>query len=353
MNEKTSLSNILKGNTAPSEVVKPNDFTLIPRGAGDLKTRYRPQKIEELAPTCSLTQLKNLIDDPNASQVYLFEGKTGTGKTTCARIIAKASICLSKNKADKPCLKCEACLSFEDELDVIEIDAADYNKVDNARELVKDMRYLPQILKKKIYILDEVQRFTPEAQDVLLKTLEEPPPYLLVFLCTTDKKDLKQTLIDRALTLTFNEIKPKDAQTIINQVTVGKEIDQTVKVELFKNSHGSVRALLNNIQTYLQGGELVSDESEETAEMKQIASCLMKGDWASLSSILKQPSMKKDCEQLRISLENYFRAILLNKTTPDKQIGKILQEISGTLIHQPSYTHYNMLVLKCFNAMSK
>lgn len=356
MTEKNRLDNLLKitaKKEQPTTSKSKDDFVLVERGDGDLKTRFRPQRLSELAPTTSITQLKNLIDNPLSSQIYLFEGKTGTGKTTCARIIAKANICESKDR-EKPCLECESCCSFNNNLDITEINVADHRKIDDVRELVKDMRFLPQTISKKIYILDEVQQLTPEAQQVLLKVLEEPPEYLLVFLCTTDKKDLNKALIDRALTITFSDVKPKDAQKIIDQILEQHNIttEQQTKIEIFKHSHGSVRALLNNLQAFIQGGELSSTDDEEIpVEIKAVASAILAKDWSKLSNLLKQSFFRKTPENVRIQLENYLRGTLLNKDlASSKSAARALSEISGPLFGA-EVSQYNVLVLKCYNAL--
>jgi len=127
-------------------------FTLKARGEGDLKHRYRPQRLDELAPTAALTRLQRMAKDPK-SQVYLFEGPSGTGKTSAARIIARASVCTAA--ADKPCLQCDQCQNMENSVDFIELNIADLRKIDDIREIIEGMRFMPMQLNRKIYIFDE------------------------------------------------------------------------------------------------------------------------------------------------------------------------------------------------------
>jgi len=358
------IKDIMGATSAPLPAPKaaPPPFRVVSRGFGDLKTKYRPQKIEELVPTCPVEQLKLLINNPNSSRVFLFEGKTGTGKTTCARIIAKANVCLADSSQSKPCLKCAACDHFDKNWDVTEINVADYRKVENARDLVAEMAFKPQFLKLRVYILDEVQQLTPEAQQVLLKHLEEPHPHLLIFLCTTNKTDLNQALIDRASTITFGNISPMDASLLIDQIvedTLNKPVPIEIKKLLFDRSHGSVRALLNNLQSIFEGGKPSSEDEQEeegTAEIKAVALAILNRDLGKCASNLSTPAFKYNSEKHRIGIESYLRATLLKmminpKTTGTPNAIKLLKQLAhlnGTLIHDPY--PYNSLVVKCLMA---
>ena len=356
------IDDIMPATPAPkAAAAPPPPFRVISRGSGDLKTKYRPQKIEELVPTCPVDQLKLLIGNPNSSRVFLFEGKTGTGKTTCARIIAKANVCLADKSCSKPCLKCDACEHFDKNWDVTEINVADYRKVENARDLVAEMAFKPQFLKLRIYILDEVQQLTPEAQQVLLKHLEEPHPHLMIFLCTTNKTDLNQALIDRANTITFGSISSRDASLLMDQIledAAHKPLPIEVKKQLFDRSHGSVRALLNNLQSILEGGQPSgeSEEEEETVEVKTLARAILNRDLAKCATSLSAATFKFNCEKHRISIESYIRAVLLKMMGDSKSANapntiKLLKQLAmlgGTLIHDPY--PYNGLVVKCLMA---
>jgi len=339
-------------------------FKLVSRGKGPIRERYRPLKLEELVPTCSIQQLKNTIDNPNSSQIFLFEGRTGTGKTTCARIIAKASICLAENTYDKPCLRCKTCRNFESSVDITEINVADQRKIDDVRQLVEQMRFLPGLTgsSKKIYILDEVHQYTPDAQQVLLTQLENPPPYILVFLCTTDAHTLNKALIDRANRIQFKDIEAGLAAQVINQVLAREEVEATEKVKLsfFHQSKGSIRALLNNIQSFIEGGydSKSWNEDQVDAGVATIAKAILRGNWEELVISLKQGDIRKNPEEMRRGLECYLRGVILytennvpkNDLSKAIQIGNALYHIYGPLANDYPVSQYNGLVLKCLRA---
>lgn len=345
----------------PKEEFRPDDFSfhLKPRGTGVFREKYRPQKFNEIVPTCSVEQLRNQVDNPAASQIFLMEGRSGTGKTTCARVLARALICSADNTYNKPCLECKNCKRFDkNPIDMLEINTADKNKVDDARNLVVDMRTMTAQFPKKIYILDEVQRLTKDAQQVLLTELEEPQHHLLVFLCTTDVKKIVKALVDRACRISFNDLKPQQALDVINQVLHHENLTASdeVKEGLFLQSGGSVRALLNNIQAYSEKGFDPEhwEEDDAPAEVKDLFKIITKGDWNALSKALLKPNVRKDAESLRIGLENYFRYVILRKDNMSEaiQLGNAMVRISGSLLTAEATTHsmYNDFVLKCLRA---
>jgi len=341
-----------------------SDFKVVPRIPQNknkdtdktFREKYRPQKLEELVATCPKEMLRNQIGNPGASQIFLLEGATGTGKTTCARILAKAANCLTSNNLDKPCLACENCKSYETSFDKIQINSANYNKIEDIRKLVEDMRYAPTIYEKKIYILDEVQRLTADAQQVLLTEFEEPYSHLLVFLCTTNIKKIDKALVDRACTINFKPLTPLQASNLTRQVLIYESLeadDDTIE-QLYNCSDGSVRALLNNIEAYKQQGfDPKKWEFDETPiEVKSLFQVINKGDWPGLSKLLRRPNVRKEPERLRLGLENYIRAVILHQASEKdaSKLGQAMDSITGSLREEPSVSQYNLFVLKCLQA---
>lgn len=150
--------------------------------------KWRPQTFGEVAGQEQVTQtLSNALSTGRVSHAYLFYGPRGTGKTSTGRILAKAVNCLSTGKGE-PCNSCEMCRAITEGrvLDVIEIDAASNRGIDEIRDLREKVNYAPNQARHKVYIVDEVHMLTKEAANALLKTLEEPPPYVIFILATTE-----------------------------------------------------------------------------------------------------------------------------------------------------------------------
>jgi DNA polymerase III subunit gamma/tau len=346
----------LPGVTRSKKPIEDSEFRLVPRGDGPFREKYRPLKINEIAPTCSKDQINDIIRRPHASQVYLLEGKTGTGKTSCARILAKTYVCLDREDEVKPCLICDACASFDKSYDVTNLNAANQNKIEDIRSLVEDFRYKPAVYPYKIFILDEVQRLTDAAQQVLLTELEEPPSYLLIFMCTTDSKQLSKPLADRATRITFGDLKPKHAGSIIKQVAAYENIsisDEDVD-SLYQQSRGSVRALLNNIQSYAAGGFDPErwEGDEAPADVVALFKGITKGSWSELAKLLQKPNIRSEPEMLRMGLESYLRGSILRNPNIEEAIklGEAMIRLSGSMLMDTSAGQYNQFVLKCLRA---
>ena len=170
-----------------------------------LYRRYRPRRFSELKGQEHVVRaLRNAVATHREGQAYLFSGPRGTGKTTSARILAKVLNCENPLEGE-PCCECESCKSVEagTSFDVIELDAASNNKVDDIRELIERVN-LGTPGRHKVYILDEVHMLTPGAEAALLKTLEEPPPHVVFVLATTDPQKVRDTIRSRTQHLSFH-----------------------------------------------------------------------------------------------------------------------------------------------------
>lgn len=180
--------------------------------------KYRPAVFSHvLGQTPITTTLKNAIKDKHLAQAFLFCGPRGVGKTTCARILAKAINCQQLTAEIEPCNVCAACKSFNQSssFNVYELDAASNNSVEDIRGLVEQVRYPPQAAQYKVYIIDEVHMLSQAAFNAFLKTLEEPPSYAIFILATTEKQKVIPTILSRCQIFDFQRIQP---QAIVQQL---------------------------------------------------------------------------------------------------------------------------------------
>ena len=191
-----------------------------------LYRKYRPQTFDDVVGQLAVTQtLKNQLINNRLSHAYLFTGTRGTGKTTCAKILAKAVNC--EHPIDgNPCNCCAACKSIDSGacMDVLEIDAASNNGVDNVRSLRDDAVYTPAEVKKRVYIIDEVHMLSISAFNALLKIIEEPPEHLLFILATTELHKVPATILSRCQRFSFRRILPEDIADRLNYIAYRESI---------------------------------------------------------------------------------------------------------------------------------
>jgi len=192
-----------------------------------LYRKYRPQTFDDVSGQMAVTQtLKHQLTTGRMSHAYLFTGSRGTGKTSCAKILAKAVNCLNPENGN-PCNCCAACRSIDDGscMDVLEIDAASNNGVDNVRDLRDDAIYTPSQVKMRVYIIDEVHMLSISAFNALLKIIEEPPEHLLFILATTELHKVPATILSRCQRFAFRRISQEDIAARLQYVAYQESID--------------------------------------------------------------------------------------------------------------------------------
>ncbi|MBQ7714064.1 MAG: DNA polymerase III subunit gamma/tau [Oscillospiraceae bacterium] len=192
-----------------------------------LYRKYRPKTFSDVVGQEHITTtLRRQVAEGRLSHAYLFTGTRGTGKTTCAKILAKAVNCENPQDGD-PCNACPSCLGIDSGafLDVTELDAASNNGVDNVRALRDEAVYSPAQVKKRVYIIDEVHMLTREAFNALLKILEEPPEHLMFVLATTELHKVPATILSRCQRFAFRRILPRDIEARLEQVARAENID--------------------------------------------------------------------------------------------------------------------------------
>ena len=192
-----------------------------------LYRKWRPKVFSEVVGQEHITDtLRRQVAEGHTAHAYLFTGTRGTGKTTCARILAKAVNCLSPVDGE-PCGRCEACRAVDagTTLDITELDAASNNGVDQVRALREEAVYTPAVLKKRVYIIDEVHMLSTPAFNALLKILEEPPEHLMFILATTELHKVPATILSRCQRFSFKRITPADIAARLSYVAGQEGID--------------------------------------------------------------------------------------------------------------------------------
>ncbi len=231
-----------------------------------LARKYRPQRFEEIVAQEHVSRtLQNAVRNDRVGSGYLFCGPRGTGKTTTARVLAKALNCVN-GPTPEPCGECDQCkeIAAGTSLDVLEIDAASNTGVDDIRTLRENVRYLPTGGKKRIYIIDEVHRLSGAAFDALLKTLEEPPPHVIFMFATTEPTKVPETILSRTQRFDLKRVSVKALAAHLTQIARKEELEiseAAIKL-LARKADGSVRdalSLLDQLAAF--ASEKITDET--------------------------------------------------------------------------------------------
>ena len=290
-----------------------------------LYRKYRPKKFEDIVGQEIIVKtLKNSIKNNKISHAYLFIGPRGTGKTSTAKIFARAVNCLNNNDGDI-CGCCDICnISGDDCLDIIEIDAASNNGVDEIRNLREKINLVPSELKYKVYIIDEVHMLTIQAFNALLKTLEEPPEHIIFILATTDPQKIPETIISRCQCFNFSRM---TEQNIIDNLTmVSKKENIDVDIEVLKNiaivSDGGMRdslGMLDKLSSYSDGKILMNDFLNLNGlvvkgDLEELINYIFDFDAISTINFLEKWNDKgKNLIQIMIQLLNYLKEEIISE----------------------------------------
>ena len=298
-----------------------------------LYRKYRPQTFDDMVGQQAVTQtLKTQLNSGKLSHAYLFTGSRGTGKTSAAKILSKAVNC--ENPIDgNPCCRCASCMAIDSGscMDVLEIDAASNNGVDNVRDLRDDAIYTPSQVKKRVYIIDEVHMLSMSAFNALLKIIEEPPEHLLFILATTELHKVPATILSRCQRFAFRRIGQEDIASRLQYVAYqeGIDLDASAAMVLARLADGGLRDGLSLLDQCASAtaGELTVDRVYSCLGIAGVQDCAQlmsaignKDAKTALSLVNRSYAEGKDLRALLDELACVLRDLMVLKTAPRESI---------------------------------
>lgn len=319
---------------------------------------YRPQNFKDVVGQNHIIRtLKNQIQNNNVGHAYLFCGTRGTGKTSTAKIFARAVNC--ENSVDEePCNECEVCKDILNDniMDVIEIDAASNNSVDDIREIRENVKYTPAKCKYKVYIIDEVHMLSQGAFNALLKTLEEPPSYVIFILATTEPHKIPATILSRCQRFDFKRVTVKDMAIRMKEICddVNIEVDERALNLIARNSQGALRdalSILDQCMSFSEGDIEYRDVVDllgtvNIEQLFEMAEYVIKEDTKKCLEILNEFVIwGKDIKNLIDDLIDHFRNLMVCKVSKDlDEIISLPDETVELLKNQSSLIETNEII---------
>lgn len=293
-----------------------------------LYRRYRSKQFDGIIGQNHITlSLKNQVKEGKISHAYLFTGSRGTGKTSTAKVFAKAVNCL-QNADGNPCLICQNCISAENSMNILEMDAASNNRVDEIRTLRENVQFPPVNGKYKVYIIDEVHMLTDSAFNALLKTLEEPPPHAIFILATTEVHKLPQTIISRCLRYDFKLVGVEEMVKHLKTICKLEEVtfEEEALIAIASAGEGSVRdalSIADAVISFSNGNitlektlALLGQNDRET--FIKFGNCVITRDIG--EGLAQMDEIEKSGKNISVFAKDmtaYFRDLLIIKTCKD------------------------------------
>jgi DNA polymerase-3 subunit gamma/tau len=329
-----------------------------------LYRKWRPQKWDEVvSQEHVVTTLKNAVTSDRVAHAYLFAGPRGTGKTTAARLLAKAVNCLAENRAERPCNQCAHCTAVNENrfLDLIEIDAASNTSVEDVRNLRDKINFSPSQGKYKIYIIDEVHMLSTAAFNALLKTLEEPPPHAIFILATTEIHKIPATVLSRCQRHEFRRVPVGEITRQLEGICKSEGIvfDPDALTAIARQSAGGMRDAISLLDQLASTGERVTIELTQSvlgtatgATVLGLVDAVQNADPAKgLESIHAALDAGADPRSLARQIVDYLRAVLLVQMGNSSQVEAPAEVRARMKTHAEAFTSSQVLrMMKAFNA---
>jgi DNA polymerase III subunit gamma/tau len=328
-----------------------------------LYRKYRPKDWDEvMGQDHIVTTLKNAIAADRVAHAYLFAGSRGTGKTTLARLLAKAVNCLSEERNKRPDNECENCRAVNENrfLDLIEIDAASNTSVDDVRELRDKINFSPSQGKYKIYIIDEVHMLSNQAFNALLKTLEEPPPHAIFVLATTEIHKIPATVLSRCQRHEFRRVPVDEIVTNLKKIVQAEKLkaDDDALIQIARQSAGGMRDAISLLDQLSSTGDRITLTLAQTVlgtatsqTVLDVVSSINEHDPAhGLETIHKALDAGADPRSLARQIVEYLRGLMLIQMGNTGQVEATADVKKQMQSHARSFTTSDVLrMMKAFN----
>ena len=331
-----------------------------------LYRKYRPRSFSDavfsVAGQEHITEtLRRQIINDRLSHAYLFVGTRGTGKTTCAKILSRAVNCLNPEEGN-PCNKCLSCVGIEDGsiLDVLELDAASNNGVDDVRAMRDEAIYSPASVKKRVYIVDEVHMLSTPAFNALLKILEEPPEHIIFILATTELHKVPATILSRCQKFSFKRLSSDEIKKRLIEIALNEKLVLTDEAaeKLAVLADGSMRDGISLLDQCAHGREINLEHVLETIglagqeELSEIVKAVATHDITALLELLnKLYENGKDMAALLNELTGFFRDMLIVSLSPESSL--IATGVSRSELSELSKTFTNERLIYCLTTLKE
>lgn len=326
--------------------------------------KYRPSTFTDVVGQEHITKtLENAVKSGKTSHAYLFTGSRGTGKTSCAKILAKAVNCIDSHNGN-PCNECEICKGIDSGaiLDIIEIDAASNNGVDNIRDLREEANFTPANAKFRVYIIDEVHMLSIGAFNALLKTLEEPPAHVIFILATTEVHKLPSTILSRCQRFDFKRIPPEAIAERLKEVAVKEslQISDDGAMLIARIADGAMRDALSLLDRCSSHEGLIDSAAVASSAglagreyIFELCDCILQKDAAkALEVVNKLYNDSCDMERLITELTSHFRNLMVSKAVKNFQDMIICSQGEIEIIRQQSNKTTLATIMSCIDILT-